>query len=69
MLGIDPDLIVSSQQVALVRQQRADAQQAQQQAEMMQQQAATAGQLANIDTSKQSALTDIAGAGVVMYGE
>lgn len=62
MLGIDPDLIVSSQQVALVRQQRADAQQAQQQAEMMQQQAATAGQLANIDTSKQSALTDIAGA-------
>lgn len=62
MLGIDPDLIVSGQQVALVRQQRADARQAQQQAAMMQQQAATAGQLANIDTSKQSALTDIASA-------
>lgn len=58
MLGIDPELIVPGQQVALVRQQRAQAQQAQMQEQLMQQRADTAAKLASADTSGQNALTD-----------
>ena len=42
MLGIDPELIVPGKQVALIRQQRAQAQAQAQQAAMMQQGADTA---------------------------
>ena len=59
MLGIDPELIVPGEQVAMIRQQRAQAAQAQQQAAMLQQQADAAQKLGSIDTTKQSALTDI----------
>lgn len=59
MLGIDPELIVPGDKVALVRQQRAQAQQQQAQASMMQQGADTAAKLGSVDTSKQSALTDV----------
>lgn len=59
MLGVDPEMIVPGEQVALVRQQRAKAAQAQQQLAMAQQGADTAQTLGNIDTSKQNALTDV----------
>ena len=59
MLGIDPELIVPGEQVALIRKQRADAQQAQAQAEQMAQASITAKNLGSVDTSKQSALTDV----------
>lgn len=59
MLGIDPELIVPGEQVALVRQQRAQAQQAAQQAEMMQQGAATVKDLASAKTNEDSALTSV----------
>lgn len=59
MLGIDPELIVSGQQVALVRQQQAQAAQQQAQAAMIAQGADTAQKLGSIDTSQQSALTDV----------
>ncbi|HEX7386251.1 MAG TPA: portal protein [Castellaniella sp.] len=57
-LGVDPELIVPGEKVALIRKQRAQAQQAQQQMAMAQQGADTAQKLGSIDTSKQSALTD-----------
>nr|MBP9609481.1 phage head-tail adapter protein [Laribacter sp.] len=59
MLGIDPELIVPGDQVALIRQQRAKAQQAQQQAAMLQMGADAAQKLGSIDTSQSSALTDV----------
>lgn len=59
MLGIDPELIVPGEQVALIRKQRAEAAQAQQQAAMLNQGADTAQKLSSVDTSKQSALTDV----------
>ena len=59
MLGIDPELIIPGEQVALVRQQRAQAAQAQQQAAMLNQGADTAHKLGSVDTSGQNALTDI----------
>ncbi len=59
MLGIDPELIVPSDKVALIRQQRAQAAQAQQQAEMLSQGADAAAKLGGVDTSQQSALTDV----------
>lgn len=59
MLGVDPQLIVPSNQVALIRQQRAQAAQAQQQAAMMAQGADAAQKLGSIDTGQQSALTDV----------
>jgi len=59
MLGLDPELIVPGEQVALVRQQRAQAAQAQQDAAMMQQGAATAKDLAAAQTSQPSALTSV----------
>lgn len=59
MLGIDPELIVPGDQVALIRQQRAEAAKAQQQAAMLNQGADTAQKLGSVDTSKQNALTDV----------
>lgn len=59
MLGVDPELIVPGDRVALIRKQRAEAQQAAQQAEMMSQGADTAAKLGSIDTSKQTALGDV----------
>ena len=59
ILGIDPELIVPGEQVALIRKQRAEAAQAQQQAALLNQGADTAQKLGSVDTSKQSALTDV----------
>lgn len=59
MLGVDPELIVPADQVALVRKQRAQAQAAAQQSALMNQGADTAQKLGSVDTSKQSALTDV----------
>jgi hypothetical protein len=59
MLGIDPELIVPGERVALIRRQRAEAAQAQQQAALLNQGADTAAKLGSVDTSKQSALTDV----------
>lgn len=58
MLGIDPELIVPGDKVALIRQQRAQAQQAQQQAEMMAQGADVAQKLGSINTTDPNLLTD-----------
>jgi hypothetical protein len=59
MLGVDPSLIVPSDQVALIRQQRAQQAQAAQQAALMNQSADTAQKLGTVDTSKQNAATDL----------
>ena len=59
MLGIDPELIVPGEQVALIREQRAQAQAQAQQAAMLNQGADTAQKLGSVDTSKQTALTDV----------
>ena len=59
MLGIDPELIVPGDKVALIRKQRAEAMQAQQQAAMLNQGADTAQKLGSVDTSQKSALTDV----------
>ena len=63
MLGVDPKLIVASDQVALLRQQRNAAMAAKEQAAMAQQQAATVKNLATSPTgpANPSALTDIMG--------
>lgn len=58
MLGVDPELVVPGDKVALIRQDRAKAQAAAVQAEMANQGADTAQKLGSIDTSKPSALTD-----------
>jgi len=59
MLGVDPELIVPGDKVALIRQQRAQAAQAQQQAAMLQQGADAAAKLGTINTSEPNAATDI----------
>lgn len=59
MLGVDPNMVVPDDKVALIRQERAKAQAQAQQAAMMQQQAATAKDLGSIDTSNKNALTDV----------
>ena len=59
MLGVDPELIVPSDKVALVRQQRAQQQAAVQQAAMVEQGANAVNKLANSPTSSQNALTDV----------
>ena len=61
MLGIDPALIVPNDQVALVRQQRAEALAQQQAAEQAQQEAATAKDLSQARTDQPSALTNAMG--------
>ena len=57
-LGIDPELIVPSDKVAFIRQQRAQVAAQQEQALMAQQQAETASKLASVDTASQNAFTD-----------
>ena len=59
ILGVDPELIVPGEQVVMIRKQRAQAQQAQAQAEQMAQATQAAKNLGSVDTSKQSALTDV----------
>ena len=59
MLGIDPELIVPGEKVALIRQARAEQQQAASQSALMNQGADTAAKLGSIDTSKQNAMTDV----------
>lgn len=59
MLGVDPELIVAGEQVALIRQQRAELQQAAAQQAMANQAADTAQKLANAPTTGGNALTDV----------
>ena len=59
MLGIDPELIVPGDKVALIRQARAEAQQQAAQAEQMAQAADSVQKLSAADTSGQNALTDV----------
>lgn len=59
MLGVDPELIVAGDKVALIRQQRAEQQRAMQQAAMIQQGADTAAKLGNAPTDGKNALTDV----------
>jgi len=61
MLGISPELIVPGQQVALVRQQRAEQAQAAQRSALLNQNADTANMLAGANTGGQNALTDVMG--------
>ena len=59
MLGVDPELIVPGEQVAIIRQQRAQAAQAQAQMQAAEQMAGAARNLAAADTGGQNALTDV----------
>ena len=59
MLGVDPTLIVANDQVAMVRQQRAQAQQQQSQMMQAEQQAKIQKDLAAAKTSEPSALTNV----------
>ena len=59
MLGVDPNLIVADDKVAIVRADRAKQQQAMQQAEALRAGAQTARDLSQADTGGQNALTDI----------
>lgn len=59
MLGVDPELVVADDKVAIIRQQRAQQQQQAQQAAVMAQQADTAHKLANAPTGNKNALTDV----------
>ena len=58
-LGIDPSLVVADEKVAIIRQQRAQAQAAAQQQEQAPVMAQTAKTLADTDTQGQNALTDL----------
>lgn len=59
MLGVDPELIVPSDQVAMIRQQRAKMAQAQMQQEQMAVGAQTAKDLSQAQTTEPSALTNV----------
>ena len=59
MLGVDPSLVIPSEQVAVVRQQRAEAAAQQQQVEQIQQGASAVRDLAAADTGGSNALTGI----------
>ncbi len=59
MLGIDPELLVPGEQVAMIRQQRAQQQAAMQQAAMVQAGADTAAKLASAKTNEENALTSV----------
>ncbi len=59
MLGVDPELIVASDKVAVIREQRAQAQQAAQRSAMAEQMANTANKLGNTPTDNKNALTDV----------
>ena len=58
-MGVDPDYIVGSEQVALIRKQRAEKAAAAEQAAMMQQTAQTLQTASQADTSGQNALTGV----------
>ena len=59
MLGVSPDLIVPDERVALVRNQRAQAQAQAQQAAQMQTMADSAAKLGTVDTGGKNAASDI----------
>lgn len=59
MLGVDPELIVAGKNVALIRDQRAKAQQAQAQSEQMVQATQAAKNLGSVNTAQPNALTDV----------
>lgn len=59
MLGVDPKLIVANDKVALIRQQRAQAQQQAAQAEQAAQASQTAKNLGSVDTGGKNAATDL----------
>jgi len=59
MLGIDPELIVADDKVAMVRKDRAQAQAAAQQAALAEQAAGAANKLGNTPTDDKNALTDV----------
>jgi hypothetical protein len=59
MLGVDPKMIVPSENVALIRQQRAEQQAQAQQAAVAESQSKTVSNLANADMSQDNALTNI----------
>jgi len=59
MLGVDPDLIVSGEDVAIVRQQRAEMQQRQAQLESVERQANAAQKLGTVKTNEPNAASDI----------
>jgi hypothetical protein len=61
MLGVDPELIVADDKVALIRKQRAQQQQAAQQAAMANSAADTAQKLGNVQTTGGNAASDIIG--------
>lgn len=61
LLGVDPELIVPDEKVALIRQQRAAAQQAAAQQAQAAQAAETASKLSTADTGGKNALTDVIG--------
>lgn len=61
-LGVDPELIVPDDRVALVRKDRAAQQQAMQQAAMLQMGAETAAKAASAKTGEKNMLTDLQGA-------
>lgn len=59
MLGIDPELVVPGEQVAFIRQQRAEMQAKAAQAELVNQAADTAQKMSNTNTEQPSALNDV----------
>jgi hypothetical protein len=59
MLGVDPNLIVGDENVAMIRQQRADQQQKAEQQQQMAMMADTAAKVGGIDTGNPNALTDV----------
>lgn len=61
MLGVDPDLIVADENVAIVREQRAQQQAAAQEAAQMQAAAETAKTASQADMSGENALTNVLG--------
>lgn len=59
MLGVDPELVVADDQVAIVRNQRAQQQAAAQKTAMAEQAASAANKLGNTPTGNKNALTDV----------
>jgi hypothetical protein len=59
MLGVDPELVVPDDKVALVRKARAEQQQMAQQAAVLEQGATAANKLGNTPTDNKNALTDV----------
>jgi len=59
MLGVDPNLIIGDENVAIVRQQRVEQQQQQQAAQQSMAMADMAAKVGSIDTAQPNALTDV----------